>query len=60
MENDILGQYCLVKGGDGGIAWSQLGIDVSKAYNIQRLDLLPQSKFKEVLELCKVRTNANN
>lgn len=60
VEHDTLAQHCLVVNPDSSISWSDLGIEIAKAYKITRLDMLPQSKFKEVLEICKGRSNAGN
>lgn len=50
LQHDNLAIYCLNEDKNG---WSSIGAKVSSAYNIPRLDLLPESKFKEALERCQ-------
>lgn len=50
-----LAPYC-INGGE----WSPLGLKLLKAYKIQQLEQLPESKFKEALERCKGASNGNS
>lgn len=56
-----LSEHCLRYDENGAVlGWSDLGLKVSKAYKINVLEHLPESKFKPVLNDCLAAANANN
>lgn len=59
-QYNYLEKHCLTLDSDNNLHWSDFGLEICQAYNIQVLSALPASKFNEVLTICKERFNGSN